>query len=335
MTVRQIAKVTYGSHLFGINTPESDFDYKVIALPSAEDILLGRTMVSSRDGTTNVLLRNLPGDVDYDTFDLLKFVELLISATPEALEILFAPDEMHHGKPMPVFRELQRNHEKIVSANSGKFLGLCRNQAQKFGIRGEKRAAAEACFDILKEMRGKYGRKTLLIEHLPELLERTANDYVHLETVVSRDGRHHELLTLCVKSLPISDTIGRACDIAEKVVQNYGERARKTASTRHDWKAYSHALRVGYELKELLSEGKMTLPGPYAARLLDVKLGRVSIEEVGEQIEEMMDDLERLNVTTSIRQEPDSEFLYDLVCQEHLRHLRTTYGHETSAVSAS
>jgi hypothetical protein len=328
MTQRQLAKVTYGSHLFGISTPESDFDYKVIALPSAEDILLGRTMVSSRDGTTNVLQRNAPGDVDFDTFDLLKYVELLISATPEALEILFAPDSMHHFEPAPVFREMQRNSNRIVSANSAKFLGLCRNQAQKFGIRGEKRAAAEDCYAILKEMRAKFGRKAMLSEHLVELLARTGNEFIHPETIISRDGRKHELLTICIKSLPLSDTLGRACDVAEKVVQNYGERARKTASTRHDWKAYSHALRVGYELKELLSEGRMTLPSPHAARLLAVKLGQVTIEAVGDEIEALMNDLEQLTVTTSVRAEPDSAFLYDLVCEAHMERVQAAFVRE-------
>lgn len=334
MTVHEIARITYGSHLFGTNTPESDYDYKVITLPRAEEILLGRTMTSNRDGSTNVTRRNSPGDVDFDSFDLLKYVEMLLHATPESLEILFAPDSMHLSEPMPVFRELQRNYDKIVCANSAKFLGLCRNQAQKFGIRGEKRAAAEEALQILGQLKGKYGKKAILADHLQELLDLTKNEFIHRETVISRDGRTHELLTICIKSLPISDTLGRAHDIAEKVVQNYGERARKTASTRHDWKAYSHALRIGYELKELLTEGRMTLPGPYAPRLLDVKLGNVAIEEVGEEIEAMMTELEALTVTTSVRSEPDSEFLYDLVCQEHMRQVASKFGFQPATADA-
>ncbi len=330
----QIARVTFGAHLFGTNTPESDFDYKVIALPSAEDILLGRTMTSSQDGTTNPFRRNQPGDIDFATFDLLKYVTLLISGTPEPLEILFAPDSMHHFEPLPVFRELQRHHDKIVSADTSKFMALCRNQAQQFGIRGEKRAAAEQCVEVLADMKRKYGKKQLLSDHIPELLDRTRNPFIHEETVVARDGRKYDLLTICIKSVPVNDTLGRALDVAEKVVSNYGERATKVATTRHDWKAYSHALRIGYELKELLSEGRITLPGPYAPRLLTVKLGQVTIKEVGDEIEVMMSELEHLKLSTSIRKEPDTEFLLDLVCQEHLRHVQTTYGYEPPAALA-
>lgn len=74
----------------------------------------------------------------------------------------------------------------------------------------------------------------------------------------------------------------------------------------------------------------MTLPGPYAPRLLEVKLGNVSIEEVGEEIEAMMADLESLSVTTSVRQEPDSEFLLGLVQEAHMRQIASKYGFEPS-----
>jgi len=48
-----VVELLFGSHLYGLNTPESDKDYKGIVLPTAEDILLGHTSFHIDKSTGN------------------------------------------------------------------------------------------------------------------------------------------------------------------------------------------------------------------------------------------------------------------------------------------
>lgn len=53
-----LARVPYGSRLYGTNTPESDYDYKVLYLPKFNDVLLGRQFTNFKarfDAEGNVL----------------------------------------------------------------------------------------------------------------------------------------------------------------------------------------------------------------------------------------------------------------------------------------
>lgn len=48
---RTIVRIIYGSHLYGLSTPESDRDFKGIFMPSKEEILLGKIPKSIRTST--------------------------------------------------------------------------------------------------------------------------------------------------------------------------------------------------------------------------------------------------------------------------------------------
>ena len=50
MRTPNIVNMRFGSHLYGLNTPNSDVDYKGIFMPTLEELLLGtypKTIVTS------------------------------------------------------------------------------------------------------------------------------------------------------------------------------------------------------------------------------------------------------------------------------------------------
>ena len=72
-----LMKAVAGSHLFGLNTPSSDKDYKGIFLPSAEEILLQRVPKTRNTTTGQKDAKNTAEDIDVELYSLGKFFEML------------------------------------------------------------------------------------------------------------------------------------------------------------------------------------------------------------------------------------------------------------------
>jgi hypothetical protein len=97
-------------------------------------------------------------------------------------------------------------------------------------------------------------------------------------------------------------------------VNEYGQRALQAERNEGiDWKALSHAVRVGREALELLQTGKITFPLPYATEILSIKRGERTYEAVAETIDRLLVDVEEAAVLSSLREEPDFAFMDELV----------------------
>jgi len=148
----QVVKLRVGAHLYGTATDRSDTDFKAVHLPSARDILLQRarpTVTAGRsrpDGT-----RNQPGDTDYDSYSLQRFLGLVLEGQPVALEMLFAPDAAMTGPPDPLWRDVQALAPSLVSRRATVFLGYARQQAEPFGAKGARAATARQAHAMLRD----------------------------------------------------------------------------------------------------------------------------------------------------------------------------------------
>lgn len=79
-----IYKVISGSRLYGTDTPESDYDYRGVWLPTLEESL---SMKSLKDYKKDV------GIFDVMYYPLQKFIRLLVSGNPNVLDWLFVPED--------------------------------------------------------------------------------------------------------------------------------------------------------------------------------------------------------------------------------------------------
>lgn len=321
MSGQAMVRILHGSHLFGTATENSDRDFKSVFLPGREDILLGRVGWSSsegEDGSKPSARPNTRFDVDDEKHDLLRFVNLLVTGQPMALEMLFAPREFHLIEPHPAWMTLERNIEKIVSRESGKFLGYCRRQAMVYGLKGERVDAAERALGELERIVAEFGPRERLSPHIAAVVAAVGSEHVGVESRTMPGGREIAHLRIAGKMAAETVPAEHARAIAASVVKDYGERAKRARdSSGKDWKALSHALRIGYEAVELFSEGRITLPRPEAPRLLDVKLGRVDADEVGEEIVALLAEVERASSSSPLPEAADVGFLESVVVEAH------------------
>lgn len=134
-SMRQIVTIKFGSHLYGTATPQSDLDFKGVYIPCARDILLQRVKGSvSEQRQKAEKEKNLPGEVDRDTYSLQRFLGLVAEGQTVALDILFAPEWAMPEAPQPEWLEIAANRPRLLTRKSAAFLGYCRQQANKFAI---------------------------------------------------------------------------------------------------------------------------------------------------------------------------------------------------------
>ena len=78
-----LARVVYGSRLYGTSTPESDADYRAVYLPPLRDVVLGR----AKDAWTD------PAEEDTSYFSLTKFLDMAVEGQSIAIEMIAAPPD--------------------------------------------------------------------------------------------------------------------------------------------------------------------------------------------------------------------------------------------------
>lgn len=321
--MRTVIKMKFGSHLYGTSTPLSDTDYKVVAIPSARDILLGR-------GNHGVTIphkikalgeKNLPGDVDEERFSLQKYLNLLCEGQTVALDMLFATPNMFEVTPSREWFEIQDNRHKLISRKSAAFVGYCRQQANKYGIKGSRVAAARKALALLREAKPIDKLETINTQIRAMVASTDQMAVIDLEQPNKVMIPHWKV---CGRKMAYRSTIKEATNVMQHLVDEYGSRALM-AETQNgvDWKALSHAVRVGQEALELFRKGTITFPLINAEYILAIKQGRVLYQEVAQAIETLLERIEMESPRSALPEKPDLAWVDGFIAR--------TYGAEVIA----
>lgn len=308
-----IVQIKFGSHLYGTNTPQSDEDYKSVYIPEARAILLQRVVDSVAIGKKIKAEgeRNLPGDTDNECYSLQRYLGLISEGQTVAVDMLFAPEPMYTSG---IWQRIQTNSDKLVTKRSAAFVGYCRTQANKYGIKGSRVASARNALERFELLVGTHGTTAKVGEFFGP------DDEVFDEhTRTTRKGtpvgiaRYFEC---CNRMVGFTNTVKEAASIYRRIHENYGDRARLAETNQGiDWKALSHAVRVGREAIELLDTHAITFPLPYALHILEIKQGKLPYQAVAEEIEELLVKVESAAEKSTLRENPDREFIDDLVAE--------------------
>jgi hypothetical protein len=315
-----IVEMRFGSHLYGTATAQSDLDYKAVYVPEARDILLQRvknTITQSPEKQAGY--RNAPGDIDRETHSLQRYLELLAEGQTMALDMLFAPAWAMTRPPAPLWTEIQENAARLVTRRASAFLRYCRQQANKYGIKGSRVSSARLALSALVMAEENYGTTARLAVAMTEMAELTKiSEHIAFIDLPMPNGTLVRHLDVCGKRMPFTSSIKTAREIAQRLVDEYGERALQAERNEGiDWKALSHAVRVGQEALELFETGKITFPLRHAAELLAIKQGRLSYQTVTDMIEQLLVDVEAASGSANLPETPDEDFIDDLVSRAY------------------
>ena len=304
-----IVKTLFGSHLYGLDTPESDKDYKGIFMPTKEEILLGRIPSSINESTGDDHSKNTNQDVDYETFSLHQFIKLAIKGETVAIDMLHTNPSLIDYEESPmihIFTELQSKRTMFYCKDMKAYMGYVRKQAHKYGVRGSRIAAVKSTIEYLERLvdEGFVSHKdTLGHAAYFGLVE---NDYCGF---LNKDGK--QFYVICGRKLELRTKIGEVLSVLNKILQSYGDRARKAEDNDGvDWKAISHALRAGYQMREIFKHGDFEYPLKETDFILKVKQGQLDFKkQVQKELESLVDEVYDLSETTNkVPEKVDQEF---------------------------
>ena len=310
-----VVRIEFGSHLYGTNTPQSDHDYKSVYIPSGSDILLQRV----KDSTGHKVRRyegdrNKPEDTDDEAYSLQRYLGLLSEGQTVTIDMLFAP------KPLvtsPLWDEIRANKERLLTKRSAAFVGYCRTQANKYGIKGSRVAAAKEAAEFFAAMLVEHGTTAKVGDFEARL---PMNEHSRVVTKETSAGNMETYYECCNRMVGFKNTLKEAAAIYSRIFDEYGHRARLAQTNEGiDWKALSHAVRVANEALELLLTANVTFPLPNAKHILEIKGGLVPYEQVANEIEGLLGDVERAAAISTLRDGADMEFIDSLVMSEYKR----------------
>ena len=310
---RTIVRIKFGSHLYGTSTPASDLDFKSVFVPSARDILLQRVRNSiSSQRPKSEGEKNVAGEIDEEAYSFQRYLGLCAEGQTVALDVLFAPRWAMTERPSAEWIEIEQNRHLLVTRKSAAFLGYCRQQANKYGIKGSRVAAARSALELLSVAMTSHGTTAKLgeIAQSVEIITAATEHMTILDIEgatdvngIRRTVRHWEV---CGRKMPFTQTIKSAREVMRRIVEEYGHRAKQAENQQGvDWKALSHAVRVGTQACELLKTGHVTFPSPNRDRLVAIKCGHLPYQQVAEEIEELLAAVEREAAVSRLREDAD------------------------------
>jgi len=314
--VRSVVRIKFGSHLYGTNTPQSDLDYKSVHVPDGRDILLQRVKESINSGPRKAKEgeKNTPDAVDEESYSLQRYLQLLVGGQTVAIDMLFAPNPIETS---PLWKHIHGNRHRLLTKKSAAFVGYCRTQANKYGIKGSRVAAAKVAMEGFAEAQVAYG-STAKVGDMMGDRPRVINEHTRVIEKETTPGRFETYFECCNRMVGFKNTLKEAEHIFTRIYEEYGKRARLAETNEGiDWKALSHAVRVGEEALELLRTGEVTFPLKNAAHIMAIKLGTIPYDQVATEIEGLLGAVELASEESSLREEADQDFIDELVAEEY------------------
>lgn len=276
----------HGSHLYGLNTPESDIDMKGIYLPDQKDILLGKVKESYSITTGNDKSKNSKDDIDIEIFSLQRFIKDASRGETYALDMLHTPaDKVITGSS--IWHFIQQNRSRFYTTNMTSYMGYVMKQAAKYGVKGSRLAALREVKQFTESWQLNVNPRLRDITHL------LPNNEFCFWTVDKEKPETASFYMLMGRKYMAGVKLSEFYAAVGKLWAEYGERARKAeANEGIDWKALSHAMRGGLQLLEIYRTSDLKYPLADAAEIKKVKAGELPFATVQARLEQIVEDVD-------------------------------------------
>ena len=294
-----LVKMIFGSHLYGLNTPTSDKDYKGVFVPNLKDLLLCKApkvySESTKKGSDS---KNSPKDIDSELYSINYFIDLACKGETVALDMLHAPKRSFTETSWQ-WEDLQSFRSRFYTKNLTALVGYAKHQAAKYGVKGSRLHDAKSVLEIIKSNENKTVLEVWNLFPITDNLQK----FYH-------EDNSPKIYEVCGKKLTLTAKCKTYVPMIENFVRNYGERARLAeANEGVDWKAISHAFRAAYQVRAIFTEGGFTYPLKEVVMLQRIKSGQMHYgKEVGPILDLLLDEVMALREKSTLPKEVDRSF---------------------------
>ena len=299
---RLVFLCVHGSRLYGTDNADSDTDIKGVYVDDLDDIILSRTKKHRKYTSGNSESKNGKDDLDIDLIELRQFLQDALNGQPYAIDMLFCSDECTLISDW-LWDSIVEAKGKFLSTNIMPFIGYCRHQAAKYGLKGSRLAAMNEVVETLQGIRRDMKVSELQLEE---------NEYV--KVVENAGVTKGSFIQVGRKYYSFSSKVGDMLDSLTKTQKKYGSRSTEAKENRGiDWPAISHAYRVMFQALTLLRGADIKFPLPEAGYLRRVKSGQVPWNTVNEELPRLMRIVEEASISSTLPEQPDREYFDRLV----------------------
>lgn len=302
----------FGSHLYGLSTPDSDFDYKGIYIPKLMDVIEGTAPPTYKHSTGPKDGKNAAGDVDTEVVNLTKFIHMAMNGDTMALDMLHSnPSDLSFTSE--IWQDLQSKRSMFYTKNLSSLLGYVKTQASKYGIKGSRVAAMKLAIDHMahllklhKELHGSdcHALISSYWDGLP------LNEFLQKVTMTDKEGAETHYYQVCGKKYQDTSSVQYIYERVSAMYNSYGHRAQLAAKNEGvDWKAVSHALRAGYQARQIYTQNTLTFPIAEREFLLQVKLGELDYKTVvAPALEDIVAEVTKLSELSELPESCDRTY---------------------------
>ena len=296
-----ICKMVFGSHLYGLNTPTSDTDYKSIYLPTKKELLLGtwKKVIRISGGKANE--KNTAEDVDEEAIALPEFISQACKGETYAIDMLHCTPECLVSSST-IWDTLVYSRASFYSKDMKAYIGYLKRQVAKYGIKSGRYAAIKEVHNIASEI-SIYETLSSIVSILPE------NEFCKIVVKDIPNRGEVEYYEVCGSLHELSITLSEFWGRLNKMLEGYGARVKLAENNEGiDWKAVSHALRAGLQLRDIFVDGDFSYPLAETDFLLKVKKGEFNfVDQVSPILEGLLNELEDLSTRSSFPDKVDTD----------------------------
>jgi uncharacterized protein len=295
-----IFKCKIGSHLYGLQRPESDEDFMGVFIPRSE-YLLGLKHVEEVDNSTKnsaAGYRNSADDVDDKNYALPKYLHLALQNNPNIVEVLFAtPDSILSTSK--TWQELVDNREKIISQRVfHTFTGYAFSQKKKLTVKSERFNSLAKGLNWLEES---FSGE----ERMRDDIAINETDADQLNSML----KYYKGQKANCESFHKGMSVKMLYDHLKVEYDTYGWRVHTDTfeTLGYDVKFGYHLIRILAEGHELLATGQLHYPIEGIARqdIVAVREGKVELPELLKMYEKYDELCKMAYERTSLPKKPD------------------------------
>lgn len=313
-----VMETIFGSHLYGLNTPNSDTDYKGIFIPDAKDIILGTAPKTIQSSTGDKHSKNTKDDIDRQMFSLNKFINLACEGDTVAIDMLHA-DESKLISNSDVWQYIRNNRHLFYTKKLTGLFGYVRKQASKYGIKGSRLASLREVVNYIDKIDDSK-RVIEYKEHLP------VNEFSYWVSTTDRNNVNQVFYEVLGRKFQKTVSVKEMKTSLFKLWEEYGDRARLAEANQGvDWKALSHALRGGYQLINIYKNGDLVYPMEQNPLILAVKTGSMPFQEVQDELEKVVQEVEILAEKSNYPVSVDRKFWENFIEEVYSKHVCEHY----------
>ncbi len=325
-------KAIVGSQAYGTATPTSDIDYKGIYLQSNRELL------------TYKYIPQIEVNKDFVYFELNRVIELLSTGNPTMLELLYSPEDCIQISSEQYELLRKNSHIFLTKKCKNSFAGYAVQQIQKAKGLNKKmnwekeRTERKSILDFMSVYNNNIGPKKLseagfdLSKAGLTKLDRFPDTYllhIHedLNGILSKHEDDIKTSVVPKDSLPVAlvhlnkQTWQQHCKDWQSYQTWLKERniARYVNTQNHgqqiDGKNLMHCIRLLDMAEEIAVKGEFNVRRPNAQELIDIRLGKVNLEELIEKAEAKIKRIDELFDTSELPEEVNNELIEYLIVQ--------------------